>query len=106
VPGGADRSYGVYVAQLAGMPRGVIKRAEDILSDLEESGARNERQQRQTAAVTSAAPMQLTFLGGPPPALTALQDLEVDALSPLEALTKLYELKRLLDNESDPPVRR
>jgi DNA mismatch repair protein MutS len=106
VPGGADRSYGVYVAQLAGMPRGVIKRAEDILSDLEESGARDERRQRQTAAVTSSAPMQLTFLGGPPPALEALQELEVDALSPLEALTKLYELKRLLDDETGPAARR
>lgn len=95
VPGGADRSYGVYVAQLAGMPRGVIKRAEGILSDLEESGAKAERTAAHSAAVTSTSPMQLTFLGGVPPALTALQELEIDALSPLEALTKLYELKRL-----------
>jgi DNA mismatch repair protein MutS len=95
VPGGADRSYGVYVAQLAGMPQGVLRRAEDILTDLEESGAKGERSARRAAAVTSVTSMQLSFFGGPSPALKALQELEVDALTPLEALTRLYELKRL-----------
>lgn len=106
VPGGADRSYGVYVAQLAGMPSGVIKRAEDILADLEDSGTHGEKQARRTSAVTSAAPLQMTLFGGSHPAIKALQELEVDAYSPLEALTKLYELKRLTDDSEGGKTRR
>lgn len=90
LPGGADQSYGVHVAQLAGMPRSVVERARELLVQLEGSGSdfalRKPKSDRK----------QLSFFDGPEnPALDALRALEVDNLSPLEALTQLYELKRM-----------
>lgn len=98
VPGGADRSYGVYVAQLAGMPRGVVRRATDILADLERDSSVASRRERQAEALTTTQtqPMQMTLFGANHPALERLEELEVDALSPLDALTELYELQRLV----------
>ncbi|MBZ0291776.1 MAG: DNA mismatch repair protein MutS [Anaerolineae bacterium] len=89
IPGGADQSYGVHVAQLAGMPRPVVERARELLADLEQQGGNFKVAKKQPGA-------QLSFFDDAPnPAVDALQKLEVDSLSPLEALTKLYELKRL-----------
>ena len=89
VPGGADRSYGIHVAQLAGMPRPVVDRARELLAQLEQQGS--DFQLR-----LPSKPMQLSFFDDTPhPALVALRKLEVDSLSPLEALTRLYELKRM-----------
>lgn len=89
IPGGADQSYGVHVAQLAGMPRPVVERARELLADLERQSGNFKITKKQTAA-------QLSFINDTPnPAIEALEKLEIDSLSPLEALTKLYELKRL-----------
>ena len=91
VPGGADQSYGVHVAQLAGMPRSVVDRARELLSQLEAGGS--------DFSLLKPAPQhqQLSFFDTPEnPALGELRALEVDGLSPLEALTKLYELKRMV----------
>jgi DNA mismatch repair protein MutS len=86
VPGGADQSYGVHVAQLAGMPRPVVERARELLAQLE----------RDSSDFRVRTPQQMSFLEQPPhPALEALQALSVDEMSPIEALTKLYELKRM-----------
>lgn len=98
IPGGADRSYGVYVAQLAGMPRGVVRRATDILAELERDSVNGGRSEQKTAAITapSAGAVQMSFFGGNHPAIEQLGRLEVDALSPLDALTALYELQKLV----------
>ena len=90
LPGGADQSYGVHVAQLAGMPRSVVERARELLVQLEGDGSdfalRKPKRDHK----------QLSFFDRPEnPALDALRALEVDNLSPLEALTQLYELKRM-----------
>ncbi len=91
LPGGADQSYGVHVAQLAGMPRPVVERARELLSQLENQGS-------DFRPKAPDKPRQLSFLEPPRnPVLDALKALKVDELSPLEALTKLYELKRLVD---------
>ena len=85
LPGGADRSYGVHVAELAGLPPTVIRRANEILHDLER-GAHNG---------APAAPAQLTLL--PPethPLVERVRALDLDQLTPLDALTALYELQR------------
>lgn len=97
VPGGADRSYGIHVAQLAGMPRPVVERARQLLEQLEsESGDFKLPPPAKTQASNAGQPQQLSFFTeAPNPALEALRALEVDSLSPIEALTKLYELKRL-----------
>lgn len=96
-PGGADRSYGVHVAQLAGMPRPVVERARELLAQLEESGSNFKlpaNNHHEPAPTNGPAQLSL-FDVGPHPALQAIQQMAVDELSPLEALTKLYELKRL-----------
>jgi DNA mismatch repair protein MutS len=106
VPGGADRSYGVHVAELAGVPRGLTRRAREILADLEQRAASEAVKGRQ--AMSSPTPdrttMQLTLFAPPSPVLSAIRELDVESLSPLEALTKLFELKRMADGESSPDV--
>ncbi|MBN1484359.1 MAG: DNA mismatch repair protein MutS [Chloroflexia bacterium] len=97
VPGGADRSYGIHVAQLAGLPRTVIHRAEEVLEQLEKRGDKEERREamRQVTVV-----QQLPLFGAPPtPVLEALKTLRVEELTPLEAINKLYELKRMAEGE-------
>ncbi|HMM43605.1 MAG TPA: DNA mismatch repair protein MutS, partial [Thermomicrobiales bacterium] len=100
VPGGADRSYGVYVAQLAGLPKQVVRRAGEVLGELERAAADGARDDRRHAVSTRPeAPLQLTLFGGAHPAVTRLRELEVDGLSPLDALTTLYELRRLASED-------
>ncbi len=102
VPGGADQSYGVHVAQLAGMPRPVVERARELLKQLEEQGSDFELRPRRLLPRGKSGPQpgQIGLFNEPPhPALSALKELEIDALSPIEALTKLYELKRLAGSQ-------
>ncbi len=84
VPGGADRSYGIEVAKLAGLPDAVLKRAREILRELESQSAH-----------PHAAPVQDDQLSLGTMAESAVADVirrtQVDALSPLEALNLLYE---------------
>jgi DNA mismatch repair protein MutS len=89
VEGGADRSYGIHVAQLAGLPPAVIHRAQDVLRELERgpSGA--------SPPADAPQPTQLSLFAEPSPALARLKAIDPNALSPLEALTALYELKKL-----------
>ncbi len=94
VPGGADRSYGVHVAQLAGMPKQVVRRAADVLRDLEsrDGGMQQQEERRAVVAAGPATPMQLTMFAPPHPVVERLRTLDINALSPLDALTLLYEL--------------
>jgi DNA mismatch repair protein MutS len=94
VPGGADKSYGIHVAQLAGMPKPVIHRAEQILEQLERDAARSPGQ-----APPRAEMLQLSLFGSTNPALEALRSLDVNSLTPIEALTRLYELQRMASGE-------
>ncbi|MFN2134381.1 MAG: DNA mismatch repair protein MutS [Candidatus Promineifilaceae bacterium] len=89
VPGGADRSYGIHVAQLAGLPREVISRANEILLDLEKHAP--------TAAVEPgrlSSGQQMMLFPESSPILDELQELDVTAMTPLEAINKLYEWQR------------
>jgi DNA mismatch repair protein MutS len=95
VPGGADKSYGIHVAQLAGMPKPVVHRAEEILEQLEREAARLPGKPQRKAEV-----LQLPLFGTTSPALEELKALDVNALTPIEALTRLYELQKLVqENE-------
>ena len=93
VDGGADRSYGIHVAELAGMPAPVIERAREVLKTLEET-ARNGASKRKTV---SSAP-QLPLLDTPAPSEVEadLAQMDLDTITPLQALTRLYELKSKL----------
>jgi DNA mismatch repair protein MutS len=99
VPGGADRSYGIHVAQLAGLPRPVIHRAEEILAELEREGARGPIPGGQA----QPAVRQLSLFNVEPhPAIEALRQLDVNSLTPLEAISKLYELQRQVHERKTP----
>ncbi len=91
VPGGADRSYGIHVADLAGIPKAVVSRARALLSELESNGSNARPKAKAPAA-------QLRFIEEPSPALERLETLDIDNLTPVEAITRLYELKSLLDS--------
>ena len=95
VPGGADRSYGIHVAQLAGIPRPVIHRAEDILEKLEAEARSPISVKRTTKA------HQLPLFAITDPVLEELRKLDVTSLTPLEAITKLYELQRQAEQRSE-----
>src|SRR5690348_8677588 len=94
VPGGADKSYGIHVAQLAGIPRQVVRRAEEVLEDLEKKGDARSRRKAMRDAIMPQA-LQLTlFAAEPDPLLEELKALPIDELTPLEAISRLYELQR------------
>jgi DNA mismatch repair protein MutS len=92
VPGGADRSYGVHVARLAGLPATVTERAEEALHDLEDAA-------RQNGHRRSRRSRQLALFGEVPEGIAAqvleeLLRLDVQELTPVQALTRLYELQQ------------
>lgn len=100
--GGSEHSFGIHVAKLAGMPKSIVKRADDILKQLESEN-------RQTGMVsgkaireggTTAENMQLSFFQLDDPVLCQIRDeilnLDVDNLTPIEALNKLNDIKRIV----------
>ncbi len=94
IPGGADKSYGIHVAQLAGLPKSVIHRAQEVLSDLEGDHQPRIPQSRKARRAPASPPEQILLFGSKPPALEELLKLDLNSLSPLEALNKLYELQK------------
>jgi len=101
VQGGTDKSYGLHVARLAGIPGPVISRARRILSELE-SASDNDAGRRilGRGKRRRTRPMQMTLFTGMGDVLAQeLKSLDITALSPLEALNKLAELKRLLEEK-------
>ncbi len=97
IPGGTDDSYGIYVAKLAGMPAGVIKRAKKILGELEQDGNLRERLKGDKGV---AGQGDLFVASHDPKAQAVLAELEiidVNALTPIQALAKLSDLKKLVE---------
>ncbi len=88
VPGGADRSYGIHVAAVAGLPSGVIARARDVLGELE----------RQRPLEPPEVQLGLPIDVAPDPIRKELEEIDPASLSPLEALQKLYQLRARLSN--------
>jgi DNA mismatch repair protein MutS len=87
VSGGADRSYGIHVAQLAGLPTPVIQRASEIMAELEKTSGR-------AVKIDPHAAQQAMLFPESSPLLDELKELDVNALSPIEALNKLFEWQR------------
>jgi len=96
IPGKADRSYGVHVARMAGLPLAAINRAEEILADLERSGAAGPKRlfEPEKKRGTKAA-LQVSLFADVHPVVDALRKLDVNGLTPLDALNRLYELQQL-----------
>ncbi len=93
VPGGVDKSYGIHVAQLAGLPKSVVHRAREVLEELE-GDSRRERGAVKSRRKKKEIAQQLAFFGQKSPLLEELEKLDINSLTPLEALTKLYELQK------------
>jgi DNA mismatch repair protein MutS len=94
VPGGADKSYGVHVAQLAGIPRPVIHRAEEILAELEQKGDAKARRKAMQEIQAPAVTQMTLFSAEQHPLIEEIKQLAIDELTPIEAIGKLYELQQ------------
>ena len=95
VLGGSEHSFGIHVAKMAGMPKDIVKRAEQILIDLEQTRRRKDI----TTDVDNKENMQLSFFQLDDPVLMQIRDeikhLDINNLTPVEALNKLNEIKRI-----------
>ena len=96
--GGSEHSFGIHVARMAGMPQQVLKRADEVLKQLEEShGSKEERSIKKKPA---QAGYQLSFINLDDPLLLDIKDiiidLDINSLTPVEALMKLNEIKTML----------
>ena len=93
VPGGADKSYGVHVARLAGLPASVVHRAWEVLGELENGAVAGHGDRPRSGKRWPESSRQLPLLGASHPAIEGLLGLEVASMTPLEAINKLYELQ-------------
>ena len=92
IPGGADRSYGIEVAKLAGLPEGLIRKARTILKDLESQSG------HQTPLLAAPQTEQVSMAAlGEAEVIDRLRRTQAETLTPLEALNLLYELKQKLN---------
>jgi len=91
VPGGADRSYGIHVAQMAGLPRPVINRAQEILGSLESTSG-------QAIKAGPESNQQIALFPETNPLIDELKSLDISSLTPLEALNKLFEWQKRFGN--------
>jgi DNA mismatch repair protein MutS len=100
-PGGADKSYGVHVARLAGLPNGVVNRAWEVLAELEES---NHRDGHPVSRKTHRREPDLQMhLFNPAQALAdEVKALDIPNLTPLEAINRLYELQQKARHPEGP----
>lgn len=100
VRGGADESYGIEVAKLAGVPNKVVKRAKQILAELT-SAAPAVPQSRKLAKQEEAVPLQMTLTPpGEAEALERLRQIDVNTLTPIECMNELFELAKMVKGGS------
>lgn len=100
VKGGSNHSFGIQVGKMAGLPQSVIKRAGEILKQLENDRDRNDIIQKNVEHIASEREgMQLSFFQLDDPILSQIRDeianLDINSLTPLEALNKLSEIKKI-----------
>ena len=102
--GGSEHSFGIHVAEIAGMPKSIVNRANTILKQLETDNARVGVESRQNLGSSSAAGMQLSFFQLDDPVLCQIRDeilgLDINNLTPVEALNKLNEVKKIITGRS------
>ncbi len=109
VPGATDRSYGIHVARIAGVPHAVTTRAKEILEDIEnecmisEDDRKGKKKQRSSAKYTQVILFDQDASYGetiPHPVIGELKDMDLNSMTPLEALNRLNQLKsRLLEED-------
>ena len=98
--GGSEHSFGIHVARMAGMPRSVVTRADEILKELEQSHEKKELSKPIADIAGHREGMQLSIFQLDDPVLKQIRDeileIDIDNLTPVEALNKLYNIKKLL----------
>jgi DNA mismatch repair protein MutS len=98
--GGSEHSFGIHVARMAGMPRSVVTRADEILKELEQGHERKELAKPISEIAGHREGMQLSIFQLDDPVLKQIRDeileIDIDNLTPVEALNKLYNIKKLL----------
>ena len=98
--GGSEHSFGIHVARMAGMPRSVVSRAEEILRELEQSHEKQELTKPIADLADHREGMQLSIFQLDDPVLRQIRDeildLDINNLTPVEALNKLYNIKKFL----------
>ncbi|MGB0949023.1 MAG: DNA mismatch repair protein MutS [Marinirhabdus sp.] len=108
IPGGSHHSFGIHVAKMAGMPQAVLHRAHKILKRLEKSHALEELTDK--VRDISKEELQLSFFKLDDPLLENIRqditDLDIDTLTPVEALMKLNEIKRMLQKNASVKYKR
>ena len=102
--GGSEHSFGIHVAEIAGMPRSIVKRANVILKQLESENAQVGKAGKPTAEIAASREgMQLSFFQLDDPVLCQVRDeilgLDVNNLTPLEALNKLNDIKKIVSGK-------
>lgn len=102
VPGGSEHSFGIHVAKIAGMSPSIIKRAEQVLKELEQNNSNDgiSRPHAESISSASQAGTQLSFFQLDDPVLCQVRDeilnLDINSLTPIEALNKLNEIKKIV----------
>jgi DNA mismatch repair protein MutS len=96
VEGGADRSYGIHVARLAGLPAPVISRAQEVLAQLEQADA---AKPQTSPASPGNTPRPDPSLPAPHPIIEEVRQIDLFSMTPLEAMNRLAELQRSLDDK-------
>lgn len=98
--GGSEHSFGIHVAKLAGMPASIIKRADKVLEQLEQAAATGGKPQVEVQSPETVGGMQLSFFQLDDPVLSQVRDellgVDINNLTPLEALTKLHDIRGIL----------
>lgn len=105
VPGGSEHSFGIHVARMAGMPKSVVKRAGDILKEMERSQSSHSLAKPVSSLAEHREGFQLSIFQMYDPVLKQIRDeiinLDIDNLTPVEALNKLNEIKKITGLKSD-----
>jgi DNA mismatch repair protein MutS len=98
--GGSEHSFGIHVARMAGMPKSVVTRADEILKELERSHDKKELSKPIADLADHREGMQLSIFQLDDPVLKQIRDeileIDIDNLTPVEALNKLYNIKKVL----------
>jgi DNA mismatch repair protein MutS len=98
--GGSEHSFGIHVAKMAGMPRSVVSRADEILRELEQAHDKNELAKPIADIAGHREGMQLSIFQLDDPVLKQIRDeildLDINNLTPVEALNKLYNIRKYL----------
>ncbi|MDR1591754.1 MAG: DNA mismatch repair protein MutS [Prevotellaceae bacterium] len=103
-PGGSAHSFGIQVAKMAGMPKSVVKRADEILLQLETNSRQQGAVSKSLDLAAQREGMQLSFFQLDDPVLMQIRDeiknIDIDRLTPIESLTKLNDIKRIITGKN------